>query len=45
MREFLETVPVSESEAISVRRKERMRWVGERLLWEDMLEMVEDGSV
>ena len=44
MRKFLETVPVSVSEAINARRKEKMRWVGERLLWEDVLEMVEDGA-
>ena len=42
MRNFLETVLVSMSEAIKARRKE-MRWVGERLLWEDVLEMVGDG--
>ena len=33
-------VPVSVSKAINARRKEKMRWVGER---EDTLEIVEDG--
>lgn len=42
MRKFLETVPTSLSEFINTRRKEKMRWAGERLLWEDILEIVED---
>ena len=33
-------MPVSVSKAINARRKEKMRWVGER---EDTLEIVEDG--
>ena len=44
MRKFLETVLVSVSEALKARRKEKMRWVIERLLREDVLEMVEDGA-
>ena len=32
------------SEVINGRRKGKMRWVGERLLWEDILQMVEDGA-
>ena len=38
---FLKTVPVSVSEAINTRRKEKMTWVEESLLWEDVLDMVE----
>ena len=43
MKIFLETVPFSVSEVINSRGKEKMRWVGERLLWETVLEMVEHG--
>ena len=35
LMKFLETVPPSVAEYVNERRKEKMRWVGERLLWDD----------
>ena len=42
LKKFLETVPPSVTEYVNLRRKEKMRWSGERLRWEDVLEIVED---
>jgi cellular nucleic acid-binding protein len=42
MTKFLETIPTAVAEFINARRKEKMKWVGERLSWEEVLEIVED---
>src|SRR5678815_2520318 len=42
LKKFLDTVPTSVTEYVNLRRKEKMRWAGERLTWEDVLEIVED---
>ena len=42
MKKFLSTVPSRVCEVINAKRKEKMRWNGSRLLWEDVLEMIED---
>ena len=43
MRKFLDTIPRKVSEWLSGKRKERVRLTGERLMWEDVLELLEDG--
>ena len=42
MKKFLDTVPPYVAECVNVKRKEKMRWTNERLLWEDVLELIED---
>ena len=42
MKKFLATVPGRVREVVNARRKEKMRWKSERLMWEDVLEMIED---
>lgn len=42
MKKFLATAPDEVVEYINVRRKEKMRWTGERLVWSDVLEIIED---
>src|SRR5678816_1141752 len=42
LKKFLETIPTSVAEYVNLRRKEKMRWAGARLTWEDVLEIVED---
>ena len=42
MKKFLETIPIDVSEYINARRKEKIKWTGERLVWDDVLEIVED---
>ena len=42
VRKFLATVPSYVAETVNVRRKEKMRWKKERLMWDDVLEMIED---
>src|SRR5678815_2944257 len=42
LKKFLETIPSAVAEFINARRKEKMRWAGERLRWKDVLEIVED---
>ena len=42
MRKFLATVPNRVYELINARRKEKMRSNGTRLMWFDVLEMIED---
>ncbi|XP_068229220.1 uncharacterized protein [Palaemon carinicauda] len=42
MRKFLATVPANVCEFIKLKRKEKMRWMQERLTWDDILEILED---
>ena len=42
MKKFIVSMPRSVSEVINITRKEKMRWTSARLLWEDILELVED---
>ena len=42
LRKFLETVPRYVAEQVNMKRKEKYKWTKERLLWEDVLEMIED---
>lgn len=42
MKKFLGTIPNKVGEYVNARRKDKKRWTGERLLWEEVLEIVED---
>ena len=42
MKKFIDTIPRYIAEFINLKRKEKMRWTSERLVWEDVLELVED---
>ena len=42
MRKFLDTIPRYVAEQVNMNRKEKMRWTKERLLWEDVLGLIED---
>ena len=44
MKKFLSTVPSRVCELVNARRKEKMRWNGTRLMWDDVLEMIEDNE-
>ena len=45
MRKFLATVPSHVRETVNARRKDKMRWANERLMWWDILEMIEDREI
>ena len=45
MKKFLATVPNNVVECVNMKRKEKQRWKNERLLWEDVLELIEDGEL
>ncbi|MEL6605960.1 MAG: hypothetical protein AAFP20_22335, partial [Cyanobacteria bacterium J06614_10] len=42
IRKFLATVPSEVKLAVNMRRKEKKRWTGKRLLWPEILEFLED---
>ena len=44
MKKFIATVPEKVAARINERRKEWMAYKGKRMLWEDVLEMVEDAN-
>ena len=41
MKRFIHTIPRYIAEFINLKKKEKMRWTSERLVWEDVLELVE----
>ena len=45
MWKFLATVPSHIRETVNARRKDKMRWTKQRLLWWDILEMIEDREI
>ena len=45
MRKFLATVPSYVRETINAKRKEKMKWTKKRLMWWDVLEMIEDREI
>ena len=45
MRKFLATVPSSIRETVNAMRKDKKKWHNRRLMWEDILEMIEDREI
>ena len=45
MRKFLSTVPSYVRETINAKRKDKMKWSQRRLMWDDVLEMIEDREI
>ena len=45
MRKFLATVPSSVRETVNAKRKDTKKWHNKRLMWWDILEMIEDREI
>ena len=45
MRKFIATVPSYVRETINAKRKDKMKWSKKRLMWWDVLEMIEDREI